>query len=216
MRPNQLTEIKAIEHIQASHDDASIDYLLTLHETLIHHYAKKYVGQELNYDDLIQEGRMAILHAAKKFDRSKKAKFSTYASYWIKQAMSRYIDQHTKLLRIPQHQVDQLRKEKKNVHISIQSLDFEDDNQKTMQVQSSEQNPHQTYVHRVLEDEVKALLNTLQPMHQELLLRYFGFPPYHQHSLNDLNKHYHIPKKQIEKMIEHSLLMMHSKMKGVL
>lgn len=216
MEKNKLTELTAIENIQQSKDNTSAEYLLSKHDKLIHHYARKYTGQYLNYDDLIQEGRIAMIHAAKKFDTSKKVKFITYASYWIRQAMSRYIDQHTKLLRLPQHHIDQLRKTKQTVHPHVQSLDFENEDKKMLILPSKEIDPHQLLLKNTNESYILSLLQQLDPFHQELLFRYYGFSPYHEHSLSDLSKLYHMPKKKIDTIIKHQLLILNSKMKGKL
>lgn len=74
--------------------------------------AKKYVGQGVLFMDLVQEGSIGLIRAAEKFDYSKNFKFSTYATWWIKQAIIRAIANHSKSIRIPVHMADKIRKYK--------------------------------------------------------------------------------------------------------
>lgn len=75
--------------------------------------AKKYIGQGVLFMDLVQEGSMGLMKAAEKFDYSKGFKFSTYATWWIKQAIVRAISNHSRTIRIPVHMTDKIRLYKK-------------------------------------------------------------------------------------------------------
>jgi len=73
--------------------------------------AKRYVGRgEPNIMDLIQEGNMGLLHAVKKYDPTRGFRFSTYATWWIRQAISRYILDNTRTIRIPVHMLESISK----------------------------------------------------------------------------------------------------------
>lgn len=74
--------------------------------------AKRYVGQGVLFMDLVQEGSIGLIKAAEKFDYSKNFKFSTYATWWIKQAIIRAIANHSRAIRIPVHMADKIRKYK--------------------------------------------------------------------------------------------------------
>lgn len=75
--------------------------------------AKKYVGQGVLFMDLVQEGSIGLIRAAEKFDYSKNFKFSTYATWWIKQSIIRAIANNAKSIRIPVHMADKIRRYKK-------------------------------------------------------------------------------------------------------
>lgn len=74
--------------------------------------AKRYVGQGVLFMDLVQEGSIGLIRAAEKFDYTKNFKFSTYATWWIKQAIIRAIANHSRAIRIPVHMADKIRKYK--------------------------------------------------------------------------------------------------------
>lgn len=75
--------------------------------------ARKYKGVGLGFQDLIQEGGIGLMKAAEKFDPDKGFRFSTYATYWIKQAISRAIAEQNRVIRVPVHMIDLASKVKK-------------------------------------------------------------------------------------------------------
>ncbi len=79
--------------------------------------AKKYIGQGVLFMDLVQEGSLGLIKAAEKFDYKKNFKFSTYATWWIKQTIIRAISNQSKTIRIPVHMLEKIRKYKKACYL---------------------------------------------------------------------------------------------------
>ena len=78
--------------------------------------AKKYTGQGVLFMDLVQEGSLGLIKAANRFDYSKGFKFSTYATWWIRQSIVRAIANNSKVIRIPVHMIDKIRLVKKAIY----------------------------------------------------------------------------------------------------
>ena len=89
---------------------AAREHLVTANSRLVISVAKKYMGRGVPFLDLIQEGNIGLIRAAKKFDYRRGHKFSTYATWWIRQAVTRAIADQGRTIRVPVHMGDQINK----------------------------------------------------------------------------------------------------------
>ncbi|MCX7938176.1 MAG: sigma-70 family RNA polymerase sigma factor, partial [Thermoflexales bacterium] len=87
---------------------AAREHLINANSRLVISVAKKYIGRGVPFLDLIQEGNIGLIRAAKKFDWRRGHKFSTYATWWIRQAVTRAIADQGRTIRVPVHMGDQI------------------------------------------------------------------------------------------------------------
>ena len=103
------TELKLAERM-ANGDAEAKDILVKSNLRLVVSIAKRYVGRGMFFLDLIQEGNLGLMKAVEKFDYTKGYKFSTYATWWIRQAITRAIADQARTIRIPVHMVETINK----------------------------------------------------------------------------------------------------------
>jgi RNA polymerase primary sigma factor len=100
---------KDLEWLSADGQRAK-DHLLEANLRLVVSVAKRYTGRGMAFLDLIQEGNLGLIRAVEKFDYTKGYKFSTYATWWIRQAITRAMADQARTIRIPVHMVEQINK----------------------------------------------------------------------------------------------------------
>ena len=101
---------------------AAREHLVTANSRLVISVAKKYMGRGVPFLDLIQEGNIGLIRATKKFDYRRGHKFSTYATWWIRQAVTRAIADQGRTIRVPVHMGDQINKLLRIQHQLTQKL----------------------------------------------------------------------------------------------
>ncbi len=101
---------------------AAREHLITANFRLVISVAKKYIGRGVPFLDLIQDGNIGLIRATKKFDYRRGHRFSTYATWWIRQAISRGVADHGRTIRLPVHLGDQINRLWRETHRLTQEL----------------------------------------------------------------------------------------------
>ncbi len=104
LSPEEVAELRAI----VEDGEAAQEYLVRANSRLVISVAKKYIGRGVPFLDLIQEGNIGLIRAARKFEWQRGHKFSTYATWWIRQAVSRAVADQGRTIRVPVHMGDQI------------------------------------------------------------------------------------------------------------
>ncbi len=102
LTPEQENELARKAH---NGDEQALEKLIQSNLRLVISIAKHYTGRGLPMSDLIQEGNLGLIRAAEQFDPERGSRFSTYASWWIRQSISRALSQQATLISVPQHMI---------------------------------------------------------------------------------------------------------------
>jgi RNA polymerase primary sigma factor len=191
--------------------------------------AKKYQGRGLSLPDLIGEGNIGLIKAVKKYDYRKRVRFTTYASWWIKQAILRAIYNHSRNIRIPINKISLVNKvrdaerdltsrneykptlteiseyleipykELSEILVAENIISFDSGENNYPDSGLFKDRKTEDYSNPI-KDDVQKILLSLKPREKDILERRFGLNGYYVHTLNDVAKVYHLTRERIRQI----------------
>ena len=215
-----LDEEQELSRRIADGDEEAKKVLAESNLRLVVSIAKRYVGRGLLFLDLIQEGNIGLMKAVDKFDYGKGYKFSTYATWWIRQAITRALADQARTIRVPVHMVETINKMARVERqlaldlnrepikkisqdpVSLETPIGEEDDSHLGDFLADERTmgPEEYTDYTMLKQELKGVLETLTKREEEVLELRFGLYDGTCHTLEEVGKRFGVTRERIRQI----------------